>query len=55
MKIDVANGSPIWVSPRKGNGCALIQGKSHVLLSAEEIPDLIEAIQQVSGVLPEGV
>jgi hypothetical protein len=54
MKIDVSDGAPIWVSPRKGNGVTLIQGKSHLLLSAKEIPDLLQAVQKVSAVaLPD--
>jgi hypothetical protein len=49
VKVDIANGTPIWVSPRRDGGVAVIQGKSHLLLSAKEIPALIDAISKVAG------
>jgi hypothetical protein len=48
MKIDVSKGTPIWLSPRPGNGVMIIQGTSRIMASAAEIPHLIAAIQQMT-------
>jgi hypothetical protein len=48
VKIDVVKGTPIWLSPRPGNGVTIIQGTSRIFLSAAEVPHLIEAIKKMT-------
>jgi hypothetical protein len=47
MKVEGSNATPIWVSPRHGNGCTVIQGRNRVLVSRAELPYLLAAIQEV--------
>jgi hypothetical protein len=50
VKIYSGSGTPIWVSPRENDdGVLIMQGRSHLMLSAEEIPDVVRAILEVSG------
>ena len=49
VKIDVGNGTPVWLSPRQRNGVTVQQGTSRIMLSAAEIPLLIQAIQAMTS------
>lgn len=50
MRIDLGRGTPIHVGPRKAGGVTLAQGRSHLVVSAEEIPLLLRALREVGGV-----
>lgn len=49
MKIDIGKGTPIWLSPRPGNGVTVQQGTSRLYVSAEEVPKLIEAMKEMTS------
>lgn len=43
--IRVGSGTPIFLIPRHRGGLLLAQGKSHILLSREEISELLRYVQ----------
>jgi hypothetical protein len=50
MKISNGKGTPIWLSPRRDNGITIIQGTSHIMVSGEEVQELIDAIEEMTEV-----
>lgn len=44
-------GTPLVVQPRhNGNGVIVSQGRSYLVIGVDEIPALVQAISEVSGV-----
>ena len=39
------NGTPIFLVPRDNGGLLLAQGRSHVLLSRQELDELLEIVK----------
>jgi len=47
--IRTGKGTPIFLIPRDNNGLLLAQGKSHILLSREEISELVRYVSTGCG------
>jgi hypothetical protein len=49
MKLNFPSGRVMWVGRRPNGGLALQQGTSRVLLSPEELPIVLDAINTLMG------
>ena len=49
MKIDRGRGTPTFIARRRDNGVTIHQGASRVILAPDELADLLDAIQSLTG------
>jgi hypothetical protein len=48
VKIYTGHGAPLWLSPRASGGIIIMQGQNKLLLSGEELPVFIGAINAIT-------
>jgi hypothetical protein len=48
VKIAVNKSNPIWVSPRLKNGATIMQGRARIMLSADELTLLVQALKTLN-------
>lgn len=49
MKIDLGQGAPTFVAPRRDNGVTIHQGGSRIHLAPDELAAVLNAIHQLTG------
>lgn len=51
--IDAGNGNPILVQEKRtGNGVVISQGRSYVIVGAEELADFVAAVNAIAADMP---
>jgi len=49
MKIYTGHGAPLWLSPRANGGIIIMQGQNRLLLSGDELPIVLDAINKITA------